>query len=302
MAGSHDGHSPATGLPIGSQAPGFDLPGPDGERLTLAGLRSAGRPVLVVFADPDCEPCQSLLPELARWQADYPGQLTTALISRGTITASRAWTARHGVRNVATAGDEEIATAYRSPGTPSAVVITPQGQIASPTVAGVAAIRSLAAAALRQTAPTDLGQPRLAPALRAGTPAPAAELPDLDGVRTSVTANRHGQVLVLFWNPGCGFCQQALDDIRARERGPVGFVLVSAGDAASNRAMGLTSQVLLDPDFAIARAFGASGTPSAILVGADQIIASDLAVGAPAVLRLADQAISAAQVAAAPGG
>jgi hypothetical protein len=51
--------------------------------------------------------------------------------------------------------------------------------------------------------------------------------------------------------------------------------------------MGLTSPVLLDQNFAAGRAFGASGTPSAVLVDAEGKVASGVAVGAPAVLELA---------------
>ena len=55
----------------------------------------------------------------------------------------------------------------------------------------------------------------------------------------------------------------------------------------SNKAMGLSSSVVLDQGFEAGRAFGASGTPSAILVDAKGKIASEVAVGAPGVLKLA---------------
>jgi hypothetical protein len=45
--------------------------------------------------------------------------------------------------------------------------------------------------------------------------------------------------------------------------------------------------VVLDQQFAVGRAFGASGTPSAVLVDEEGNIASDVAVGAPGVLELA---------------
>jgi hypothetical protein len=53
--------------------------------------------------------------------------------------------------------------------------------------------------------------------------------------------------------------------------------------------MGLTSPVVLDDGFVTGRTFGVSGTPSAVLVGAEGRIASDVAVGAPAVLALANR-------------
>jgi hypothetical protein len=51
--------------------------------------------------------------------------------------------------------------------------------------------------------------------------------------------------------------------------------------------MGLTSPVLLDQQFAVGRAFGASGTPSGVLVDAEGKVGLEVAVGAKAVLELA---------------
>ena len=68
------------------------------------------------------------------------------------------------------------------------------------------------------------------------------------------------------------------------------LVFVSAGTEEVNRQMGLASTVVLDQQFSVGRTFGASGTPSAMLVDAEGKIASEVAVGAPAVLQLAGAA------------
>jgi hypothetical protein len=65
------------------------------------------------------------------------------------------------------------------------------------------------------------------------------------------------------------------------------LLVISAGTKEANEAMGLGSTVALDQSFAVGRAFGASGTPSAVLVDEEGRIASEVAVGAPAVLELA---------------
>ena len=65
------------------------------------------------------------------------------------------------------------------------------------------------------------------------------------------------------------------------------LLVVSAGTVEANEAMELSSPVVLDQEFAVGRAFGASGTPSATLVDEEGKIASEVAVGAPAVLELA---------------
>jgi hypothetical protein len=51
--------------------------------------------------------------------------------------------------------------------------------------------------------------------------------------------------------------------------------------------MGLASTVVLDQHFSVGRTFGASGTPSAVLVDAESKVASEVAVGAPAILEVA---------------
>jgi protein-disulfide isomerase len=72
-----------------------------------------------------------------------------------------------------------------------------------------------------------------------------------------------------------------------RPEGAPKLLFVSAGTEEANRDMKLSSKVVLDQQFAAGRAFGASGTPSAVLVDAEGRIASEVAVGAPAVLGLA---------------
>ena len=65
------------------------------------------------------------------------------------------------------------------------------------------------------------------------------------------------------------------------------LLVVSTGTPEANQALGLASSVLLDTGFNTGTAFGASGTPSAVLIDKDGRIASELAVGAPGVLALA---------------
>ena len=117
------------------------------------------------------------------------------------------------------------------------------------------------------------------------------KLPDLEGHTVELADFRGEETLVLFWNPGCGFCQQMLPDLKQWEatspKDAPKLVVVSAGSEEANREMGLASPVLSDQNFATGRAFGATGTPSAVLVDADGKVASEVAVGAPAVLELA---------------
>jgi hypothetical protein len=65
------------------------------------------------------------------------------------------------------------------------------------------------------------------------------------------------------------------------------LVLISTGTAEANRNQGLRSLTLLDQNFRTGGAFGADGTPSAILIDAKGNVASGLAVGGPEVMKLA---------------
>ena len=124
-----------------------------------------------------------------------------------------------------------------------------------------------------------------------GEPAPELVLPDLSGKSVDLADFRGEKTLVLFWNPSCGFCQQMLPDLKAweanRPERASKLLVVSAGTEEANQAMSLDSPVVLDQNFGVGREFGASGTPSAVLVDAEGNIASEVAVGAPKVLDLA---------------
>lgn len=290
--------APAAGLPVGSVAPAFRLTGLHGETLTLDALRAAGKPMLLVFSDPQCGPCNALLPEIGRWQREKARQLTIALISRGAVESNRTKRAEHGLTQVLLQHDREVAQSYQASGTPSAVLIRPDGRVGSPLAQGAEQIRDLVARSAGQLplAPVANGHhgsapSRSAPTAPVGTEAPAIKLPDLSGNIIELAASGGRATLVLFWNPGCGFCQRMLQDLKEWEAQPPPdapqLLVVSTGTVEANRAMGLRSPVVLDTGFTVGRAFGASGTPSAVLVDAQGRIASDVAVGAPAVLALA---------------
>ena len=65
------------------------------------------------------------------------------------------------------------------------------------------------------------------------------------------------------------------------------LLVVSLGTVEANRAMGLASRVVVDADGAAMHAFGAHGTPMAVLLDSSGRIASPLAAGEHAVMALA---------------
>jgi len=307
-------HQEAEGLPVGSEAPHFSLSGLYGESLTLDTLRSSGKPLMLLFTDPGCGPCNALLPEVGRWQEEHANKLTLSLVSRGEVEENKTKAQEHALKNVVLQKDWEASESYEVGGTPSAVLISPDGKIASPVAGGAEGIRGLLSYAVGERAqlpmqphahgdPQAQGQPcpncgkvhAAAPtvpaAQKVGEEAPEVKLPDLEAKTVELADFRGEETLVLFWNPGCGFCQQMLSDLREWEQNPPEeapkLLVVSAGTQEANREQGLNSTVVLDQNFAVGRAFGASGTPSAVLVDAQGKVASDIAVGSPAVLQMA---------------
>lgn len=275
----------AEGFPVGTQAPPFGLSGLYGETLTLEALLSADKPLLLIFTEPNCSPCTALLPEIGRWQQEYSEKLTISLISRGDPEENRTKASEHGLQHVLLQADWEVAEAYQVKGTPSAVLIAAEGKVGSPVASGEQAIRSLVAHVARPQAPMLVTK-------KVGEVAPEVELPDLEGNTVELADFKGQKTLVLFWNPGCGFCQQMLPDLKEWEKNPPegapNLLVISAGTKEANEALGLSSPVVLDQQFSVGRAFGSGGTPSAVLVDEEGKIASEVVVGAPAVLELAD--------------
>ena len=285
------------GLPYGSPAPAFSLTGLHGEQMTLAALRAAGNPILLIFTSPSCRPCNALLPDIGKWQREHRSQLTVAMISQGDAEAYLAKSAEHGLSNLLLQQNNEVADAYKVQGTPTGILIRADGTIGSGLAPGGDAIRKLLQQALENRVPAPTrAAPRPAPAAappqagveKIGTPAPAVALPDVTGETVTLEQFKGEPTAVLFWNPGCGFCQRMLPDLKAWEEAPPPgapkLLVVSTGEAAPNAEMGLKSPVVLDSGFTTGRSFGANGTPSSVLINADGQIASGVAVGAPGVL------------------
>jgi methylamine dehydrogenase accessory protein MauD len=298
-APSENGARQAAGLPVGEPAPGFGLMDLHGEEVALDRLRARGKPVVLLFTDPSCGPCAELLPEVRSWQQEYAEKLTVSIVGRGSVEENSAEVSEHGVENVLLQEDWEVADAYEVDATPSAVVISPEGTIGSSLARGPAEVRELVARAVEGRAQLPLLQStgghtaheHAEPAgPKVGEPAPELRLQDLAGKDVSLEDFRGDETLVLFFSPDCSFCQEMLPDLRAWEEATASdaprMLIVSDGSVEDNEAMGLKAPVVLDHTYDVSDAFDAGGTPSAVLVDAEGRIASELAVGASAVLDL----------------
>ena len=176
-----------------------------------------------------------------------------------------------------TVSDEPVVAAPRVP-TPASAVLAPEPAPATPgTPARII---------------TGIG-------LAVGTPAPGFVLPDLEGREHSLDSFRASgiPVLLVFSSPFCESCQvlmPKLPGLAALHGGALRLVLISRGSVQQNLAKlkgPVTLPILLQPEFEVAEAYDCSSTPAAVLVSADGVIQSLLAVGAPAIEQLIASAV-----------
>ena len=286
---------PSIGLPVGAPAPRFQLTDLDGAEVGLDDLLQPRLPVALIFVSPKCGPCAAMLPDIARWQEKYGEILNFALISSGSRDDNHQKFG--GAERVLLQSDSEVSALFDAKWTPAAVILKSDGSIASPLANGSEAIRRAIIRTLTvsgsgdsglSAGPNGHGQDSSS---RIGKPAPHVSLPDLDGATVSLEDFRGERILVVFWSPDCTFCEQMLDELRRFEAAPPDhaprLLVISDGSVEANRAAGLQCAVLLDDGFDVGTSFGATGTPSGVLVDADGNIASEVVSSASRVLALA---------------
>jgi peroxiredoxin len=146
------------------------------------------------------------------------------------------------------------------------------------------------------------GQPRPAatrPAgLAVGTVIPPFRLPDVSGAEVALEDFRGKRVLLVHWDPGCGFCRQIGPELAALQpslrKRETELILVSHRDAESNTTLaeehGLECPILLQAERQTIAAFTGLGTPSAYLVNEEGRVAKPIAIGADRVPVLVSEA------------
>lgn len=141
---------PAAAAPrqIGALAPQFSLPSTAGLAVSLHDLLTDDRACVLTFVSPGCEPCQLLLPELARWHDTITGRLALTLVTPAEAMEAKKLAREHALTDVLIDEQSTVMQAYGVWGTPSAVLVASDGTVRSAPVAGRIAIESLIRLAL----------------------------------------------------------------------------------------------------------------------------------------------------------
>lgn len=134
---------PTYGLPVGAKAPDFNLLSTQGHKISLEELTAQGRPVGLIFVGPSCGSCWVLMPHLARWQQTLADRLTLVMISTGTPKQNEEAIAEHGIAGIFLHDGAKLLDKYRVPGTPTSVIVSPDGRIVSNTVVGSKGVEPL---------------------------------------------------------------------------------------------------------------------------------------------------------------
>jgi uncharacterized membrane protein YphA (DoxX/SURF4 family)/thiol-disulfide isomerase/thioredoxin len=134
---------PARGRTPGTPAPAFIVDDIARIPVSLDDLLAPQLPLLLVFASPHCGPCSALLPAVGAWQQDHADRITVAVAGDGSLEDVRAEAQELALEHVLVDEGGELYRSFDASGTPSAVLIDPDGRIASHIAAGREAIEAL---------------------------------------------------------------------------------------------------------------------------------------------------------------
>ena len=145
-----------------------------------------------------------------------------------------------------------------------------------------------------ETASAGFAGPR---GLAVGTTVPRFQLPDLQGRMVSLSDFRGKRVLLLYWSPGCGFCEMTAEELAPMqlelEKNDIQPILVAYGSMAANQTLATEYQldwpILPVKDTGVEKimtdsVFENCGTPSAYMLDGQGKVEHRLVVGSDAIV------------------
>jgi uncharacterized membrane protein YphA (DoxX/SURF4 family) len=124
------------GLPIGTLAPSrLDAGTLTGGRVAIADLHKRGRPLLLLFLDPDCPSCGLVIEQAVAWQRRLRERLEIVVISGVGPEQASVLVDEHGLAadSVLLQRRTELFDAFRITATPAATLVGTDGRISATT-------------------------------------------------------------------------------------------------------------------------------------------------------------------------
>jgi peroxiredoxin len=303
----HGGH------PVGTPLPSFGVPDLDGRMVSADDLR--GRRSLLVFWSPACGFCELIAADLAGLQADLSARgVQLVLVSREGAGQNRALAEEFDLTcPILLPPDDSplVREVFLHQGTPTAYLLDAAGRVARPLAVGGDEILALARGALadrpqRVPLPGErpLSESRIErDGLKAGAPAPAFRLPDLNGGTVALEDYRGRRVLLVFSDPHCGPCEELAPHLvrlhRRQRDGGLAVLMVTRGDVEENRrkaeTYGFEFPVALQERWKLSREYGIFAMPVAFLIDEAGVIAKNVARGVAEILALVPRETAVAQ-------
>ncbi len=198
---------------------------------------------------------------------------------------------------------ETIPEPFKYQGTPVAYLLDAEGRIAEPIAVGSDDVPALAKRILPgvKRGKLPVSESRIVrDGIKAGTTAPAFQLPDLSGRTVSLDDYKNRQVLLVFSDPHCGPCDELAPKLaqlhRAHANNGLDFVMVGRGGVDENRhkaeQSGIQFPVLLQEKWKLSKEYGIFSTPVAFLIGENGVIKKNVAIGVEAITTLANEALT----------
>lgn len=284
---------PHDGLPIGALLPELDVRDLEGNMFNTGRLRSLARPSLLIFVSPTCGPCQALLPKLNEWVGELAGKVDFVLVSSGTSDENVEKFGLVAQNVILLQNEREFADLVSARWTPSALLLSSDGRIASHVAAGDSAIEVLIGKIKSKDMTQEFdyfdlgnrGPNQSISRVTIGERIPDFAVTAIDGQSIKAADLQGKQTLVTFWSPSCPHCLNMIDQIKnwdiAKSEDDPDLLVFSDGEENRHREIGLRSPIVLDKSYKVAQKLGMHGTPSAILISSDGKFASELAIGAP---------------------
>jgi thiol-disulfide isomerase/thioredoxin/uncharacterized membrane protein YphA (DoxX/SURF4 family) len=279
---------PSDALPLGAVLPDFSLKDIAGHQTELASVLAPQLPVLFFFLGPNCAPCKALLPEISEWITKLAGKIEIVLITSGTANENREkLELAEGVR-VLIDTDRAYAQSVYAKWTPSALLVRPDGRVASRMAAGDTAIRQLVEK-VDASADSELlyianGKGNGISKLKIGQRVPDFSVATAQGSELHSQDLTGRETLAVFWSTTCPHCVAMMSELKQwdlqKGADQPNLVIFSEGDQVEHANLGLRSPIVLEAGNKTAIELGMSGTPSAVLINADGVIVSETAIGA----------------------